>query len=124
MKVENFNDFMNTIHALVASTEKNTDLAISAAATIGSLYERGHGELAAQVLETYKPGAETMITEPEEKTRYYRFDSMADSGELYLYVSGMSTWSEGQWEQEAENTLADTIQRPQHWVIIDYEEQD
>ena len=124
MTINNFDDFMDTILALVASTEKDTELAISVAATIGALYQRGYGELASKVLETYKPGAETMITEAEEKSRTYRFDSMLDGGEIYLYVSGMSSWSEGQWEQEAENTLADRIQRPQFWVLSDYEEQD
>lgn len=58
----------------------------------------------------------------EEKTRYYRYDSMADSGELYLYVSGLDGWTEDEWTNSAETTLSDTVQRPQYWVISDYEE--
>lgn len=58
----------------------------------------------------------------KEVTRNYRYDSMADSGEFYLYVGGQDNWSEDEWNMEAETRLADTVKRPQYWVISDYEE--
>lgn len=58
----------------------------------------------------------------KEVTRNYRYDSMADSGEFYLYVGGQDSWSEDEWNLEAETRLADTVQRPQYWIISDYEE--
>lgn len=56
--ITSFDEFMDTILDLVSATEPDRDLAISVAATIGSLYERGHNELAEQVLLTYKPESE------------------------------------------------------------------
>lgn len=55
MAIESFEQFMDTILDLVLATENNSELALSAATTIGLLYERGHYELAEQVLLTFAP---------------------------------------------------------------------
>jgi hypothetical protein len=55
MAIATYNQFLDTILELVSATEPDREIAISAAATIGSLYERGYDNLAEQVLLTYKP---------------------------------------------------------------------
>jgi hypothetical protein len=54
-KIENDEQAMDMILALVSATEPSRDLAISATATIWRLYEKGHTELALAVLGTYNP---------------------------------------------------------------------
>lgn len=55
MAIESFEQFMDTILDLVSATESDSELALSAATTIGLLYERGHSDLAEKVLLTFKP---------------------------------------------------------------------
>jgi hypothetical protein len=55
MSIETFDQFMDTILDLVSATETNPELALSAATTIGLLYERGYSDLAEKVLLTFKP---------------------------------------------------------------------
>ena len=58
----------------------------------------------------------------KEITRNYRFDSMAEGGELCLHIPGLSTWGETEWTQTANDLMANRVQRPEFWVLIDYEE--
>lgn len=55
MAIATYEQFLDTVLELVSATETDRELAISAAATIASLYGRGYDELAEQVLLTYKP---------------------------------------------------------------------
>ena len=55
MKIITFEEFMDLTLRMVRMTETDDELAICAAATIGSLHQRGHNDLALQVLATYEP---------------------------------------------------------------------
>lgn len=55
MAITTMDEFLDTTLRMVSMTEPDDELAISVAATIGSLVERGHGDLAMAVLHTYKP---------------------------------------------------------------------
>jgi len=55
-EIETFEEAMEIITRMVAATEKDSEMAIAATATIGSLIERGFSNLALNVLQTYKPG--------------------------------------------------------------------
>lgn len=55
MKITTLEQFLDTTLEVVAMTEPDMDVAISVAATIGSLVQRGHKDLAMAVLHTYKP---------------------------------------------------------------------
>ena len=54
---ETLYQYLDMVLDLVSATEPDYDVAISVAATIGSLTQRGHDDLAMQVLLTYKPEA-------------------------------------------------------------------
>ena len=51
-------EMLNHVLKMVSETETNADLALSVTATIGSLIIRGYGDLALQVINTYKPETE------------------------------------------------------------------
>jgi hypothetical protein len=53
--IDTFEQYLDVVLDLVLATEPDHNVAVSVAAAIGSLTQRGHGELAMQVLETYKP---------------------------------------------------------------------
>lgn len=55
-QIETFEEAMEVITRMVATTEKDSEMAIAATATIGSLIQRGFSNLALNVLQTYKPG--------------------------------------------------------------------
>lgn len=55
MEITTFEEFLDTTLEMVSMTEPDMDVAISVAATIGSLVQRGHKDLAMEVLLTYKP---------------------------------------------------------------------
>lgn len=59
MKINTFEEFMDLTLRMVRMTETDDELAICAAATIGSLHQRGHNDLALQVLATYEPKLNT-----------------------------------------------------------------
>lgn len=58
MEITTFDEFLDTTLRMVSMTETDTDLAISATATIASLVQRGYKDLAMAVLHTYKPEGE------------------------------------------------------------------
>jgi hypothetical protein len=58
MTIANYEQFMDMILELVSATEPDEEIALSAAVTIGSLYNRGFNKLAEEVLLTYKPQGE------------------------------------------------------------------
>lgn len=55
MKIKNFEEFLDVTLKMVKMTEPDHDVAVSVAATIGSLHLRGYNDLALQVLATYEP---------------------------------------------------------------------
>lgn len=55
MEITTFDEFLDTTLSMVSMTEPDMDVAISVAATIGSLVQRGYKDLAMDVLLTYKP---------------------------------------------------------------------
>lgn len=55
-EIKTFEEAMEVITRMVATTEKDSEMAIAATATIGSLIQRGFSNLALNVLQTYKPG--------------------------------------------------------------------
>lgn len=58
MEITTFEQFLDITLEMVSMTEPDRDVAISVAATIGSLVQRGHKDLAMAVLHTYKPEGE------------------------------------------------------------------
>jgi len=58
MTINTDEEMLNHVLTMVSKTETNADLALSVTATIGSLIIRGHGDLALQVINTYKPETE------------------------------------------------------------------
>lgn len=55
MEITTFDEFLDTTLRMVSMTEPDGEVAISVAATIGSLVQRGYKDLAMDVLLTYKP---------------------------------------------------------------------
>ena len=55
MKTNNDTEMLNHLLKMVSMTEKDHDVAVSVAATIGSLMLRGYKDLALDVLATYEP---------------------------------------------------------------------
>ena len=55
MKINNDTEMLNHLLKMVSMTEKDHDVAVSVAATIGSLMLRGYKDLALDVLATYEP---------------------------------------------------------------------
>ena len=55
MTINNDTEMLNHLLKMVSMTEKDHDVAVSVAATIGSLMLRGYKDLALDVLATYEP---------------------------------------------------------------------
>jgi hypothetical protein len=56
--VSTFEEALDVIMRMVKSTEQDDEMAIAATAIIGRLIQIGRGDLALQVLNTYKPEGE------------------------------------------------------------------
>jgi len=55
MPINNDTEMLNHVLKMVSMTEKDYDVAVGVAATIGSLMLRGYKDLALDVLATYEP---------------------------------------------------------------------
>ena len=58
MPINNDTEMLNHVLKMVSMTEKDYDVAVGVAATIGSLMLRGYKNLALDVLATYEPKEE------------------------------------------------------------------
>lgn len=60
MTINTTEEMLDHVLMMVSETEPDREVAISVAATIGSLMLRGYGDLALQIIDTYKPETEEL----------------------------------------------------------------